>query len=309
MAIPTYDKCMLPLLRFASDGQEHHVREAIEALANEFDLSEDDRNERLPSGRKYTFDDRVQWANTYLKKAGLLTSVRRGVFQITQAGLDVLADNPKHLSRDFLSRFPGFTEFVSIQPAKSKRETALPDEDISEKTQTPREILERSYKAIRQALAVQLLEQIRTCEDSFFEHLVVDLLVAMGYGSSIEEAGKVVGKSGDGGIDGIISEDRLGFDAVYIQAKRWGENNTVGRPVVQGFAGSLLGHGVTKGVLVTTSRFSDEAIQYINNTKQPKIVLIDGKRLAELMIEHNIGVSPTQSYTIKEIDQDYFHRE
>lgn len=306
MTIPTYDKCMLPLLQFASDGFEHHVREATEALADYFNLTEQERNERMSNGQKNIFYDRLQWANTYLKKAGLLKSVSRGVFQITQDGYDALASNPTHIDREFLMHYPSFVEFST--PSSSEIESSS-DTDVTDETSTPQETLQSSFQRIKSHLRQELLEQIMSCSPSFFEQLVVDLLLAMGYGRSLEGAGKIVGRSGDGGIDGIISEDKLGFDVIYVQAKRWEPDSTVGRPTVQAFAGSLLGQGVTKGVLITTSKFSREAEEYARNTQQLRIILIDGQQLAELMIDHDIGVSLQETYTIKKIDLDYFDLE
>lgn len=305
MTVPTYDKCMLPLLQFAGDGNEHRIRDAIDALGQYFGLDENDRTEKLPSGQQFVFDNRVQWANSYLKKAGLLESVRRGVFRITALGIQVLKSNPTVIDRDYLMQFPGFIEFQSAgsrnhQPASEQQAKQL------ETNQTPEEILQSSYQKLRRQLAQDLLDQILACSPQFFERLVVDLLLAMGYGNPVGNAGFVVGRSGDGGIDGIINEDKLGFDVIYIQAKRWDSDNIVSRPTVQAFAGSLMGQGVTKGVLITTSRFSREAIDFVQTIKQLKIILIDGLTLADLMIDHNIGVSPVETYVIKKVDIDFF---
>ncbi len=304
MSVPTYDKCMLPLLQFAGDGQPHHIREAVEALAWEFQLTDDERTERLPSGKKSTFDDRVQWANTYLKKAGLLHSVSRGIFEITPLGREVLAQNLAYIDRNYLMRFPDFVEFQTVSTTNNS--TSALHLEVSKAEQTPQEILQQSYQDLREQLAHELLDQIMESSPSFFEKLVVDLLVAMGYGGSLENAGRAVGKTGDGGIDGVINEDKLGFDVIYIQAKRWDFDNVVSRPIVQAFAGTLMGQGVTKGALITTSRFSREAIDYAYGIKQLKIILLDGQQLAELMIDHNIGVNPVETYVIKRLDSDYF---
>lgn len=301
MPVPTYDKFMLPLLRLAGDGQEHHIRDVIAHLADEFQLSEAERAEMLPSGKKYTVDDRIQWANTYLKKAGLLRSIKRGVFQITDEGRSVLASSPPMIDRDYLMRFPGFVKFQ--EPVSSERITKPAK---ARTDQTPQELLQDSYQRLRDELAQELLEQIVICSPSFFEKLVVDLLLAMGYGGAVEGAGRIVGRSGDGGIDGIISEDKLGFDVIYVQAKKWDTDSVVGRPTVQAFAGSLVGQGVTKGTLITTSRFSKEAIEFAKDTKHLKIILIDGQQLTQLLIEHNIGVSPVETFVLKKIDSDYF---
>ncbi|MBN1966576.1 MAG: restriction endonuclease [Anaerolineae bacterium] len=304
MTVPTYDKCMLPLLQFASDGREHHVREAIEELAEYFELSDADRRERIPSGKKFKFDDRVQWANTYLKKAGLLQSVRRGVFHITERGQKVLEKNPPYIDRDFLMQYPSFVEFqTKPQVSGSRRPADIPD---AEEEQTPLEILESSYQTLRDELAQELLDAIQDNSPSFFEELVVELVVAMGYGGSVEDAGRAIGGPGDGGVDGIINEDKLGLDVIYIQAKKWAPAQVVGREVVDRFAGSMLRAGVSKGILITTSRFSRGAIEQVVDFKQQKIVLIDGETLANLMIDNGIGVTSLKTYTVSRIDSDYF---
>lgn len=298
---------MLPLLQFAAEGTVHHIRDAIEALAQYFNLSDADRSQRLPSGNKFTFDDRVQWANTYLKKAVLLESAGRGLFRITPRGLEILNRQPSHIDKEFLLQFPEFALFQSRpQMAYSQTDAMLPERE-SEKT--PQEILQESYQALKDQLAQDLLDTIMSCPPSFFERLVLDLLLALGYGGAIEGAGEVVGRPSDNGIDAVIKEDKLGFDAIYIQAKRWDESNTVSRPTVQSFAGSLIGQGAAKGVFITTSSFSKEAINYANKIAQPKIILIDGQQLAKLMIDNNIGVSPLETFTLKKIDSDYFQVE
>ncbi|MEZ4670639.1 MAG: restriction endonuclease [Anaerolineae bacterium] len=306
MAIPTYDKCMLPLLQFASDGVDHHVREAIDALGQYFGLSQEDRSQRIRSGKKFTFDDRVQWANTYLKKAGFLISTGRGRFQITNRGLTELSKSPSHIDAHYLMQFPEFAEFA--KPPLSNE--THPNESASEREveQTPQEVLQSSYQLLVKQLAQELLETIMDCSDSFFESLVMDLLLALGYGEAVEAAGEVVGGPGDGGIDVRIKEDELGFDIIYVQAKRWKADSSVGSKEIQSFAGSLLGHGATKGVFITTSSFSRSAIAYVSSLKQQKIILIDGEELAKLMIKHNIGVSPVgnETYTVKRVDRDYF---
>lgn len=299
MAIPDFQSIMAPLLNFASDNREHSLRETIEALADKFGLSDEERKELLPSGRQATFDNRVGWARTYLTKAGLLVSTRRGYFRITERGHDVLRSNPSYINIAFLKRFPEFVEFQTTQ--KSQEEKPL-QEQVSD-TQTPEEEIEAAYQRIRQSLAQELLETIKTCSPSFFERLVVDLLVRMGYGGTRQDAGRAIGKSGDGGIDGIINEDRLGLDIVYIQAKRW--ENSVSRPEIQKFAGALQGQRARKGIFITTSDFSEGARDYVSRI-DTKIVLIDGNTLAQLMIDFNVGVNAFASYELKRIDTDYF---
>ncbi len=303
MAVPTYEKLMLPLLEFSGDGQEHHVREAINEIAEYINISEEDRNELLPSGKKFKFDDRVQWAKTYLKKAGLIVSTGRGTFQITQRGVDVLQSNPEAITRSFLMQFPEFVEFATPKPKTEETPSQI---DELETEQTPKELIHIIYQSLQSDLAEELIEYVLSASPSFFELLVVELLVAMGYGGSLEDAGEAIGRSGDGGIDGFIKEDKLGLDIVYIQAKRWGPDNSVGRPVVQGFVGSLMGKGAVKGVLITTSRFTRDAIEYAASMQNLKVILIGGQQLAQLMIEHNVGVSVEATYVVKKVDRDYF---
>jgi restriction system protein len=298
MPIPDFQTLMLPLLKFAADRQEHSTSDAIDALALEFRLADEERKELLPSGRQSRFDNRVGWARTYLKKAALLESAGRGKFRITARGLKVVKDSPPRIDMKFLEQFPEYVDFRNL----SRQEEEL-TEDAEKAGQTPEEVLELSYQNLRRDLAQELLERIMGCSSRFFERLVVDLLVAMGYGGSRKDAGEAVGQSGDGGIDGIIKEDRLGLDVVYIQAKKW--EGTVGRPVVQTFAGSLEGQRARKGILITTSQFSKEARDYVERIEK-KIVLIDGQQLAQLMIDHNVGVAEVETYTVKRVDLDYF---
>jgi restriction system protein len=303
MAVPDYQSIMLPLLRLAGDGQEHKFSEAMESLAKEFGLSEQERDELLPSGAQTKFGNRAGWARTYMTKAGLLVSPGRGRFKITERGLGVLKTNPERISAKSLRQYP---EFVEFQGTHRQEREPQEQEQEAESEQTPAEALEASYVNLRKALAQDLLDKVKSCSPVFFEHLVVDLLVAMGYGGSRKDAGQAVGRTGDGGIDGIIKEDKLGLDAVCVQAKRW--DGTVGRPVVQAFAGSLEGVRAKKGVLITTSQFSGEAEDYVGSIEK-KIVLINGEQLAQLMIDHNIGVTELATYALKRIDNDYFGEE
>lgn len=293
MSIPDFQSLMLPLLTLAGDRQEHILSDTLDVLASRFELSEDERRELLASGRQATFDNRVGWARTYLKKAGLLEYTGRGRFRITERGLQVLQQQPSKVNIKFLDRFAEFVEF------RTKKKT--PDEGDGKLT--PEELLESSYNGLRSELAQELLQRVRECSPRFFEKLVVDLLVAMGYGGSKADAGRAVGGSGDGGIDGLIKEDKLGLDAVYIQAKRWKE--AVGRPIVQTFAGSLQGEKASKGVLITTSRFSSDAKDFADRLDR-RIVLIDGEQLAELMIDHGVGVTDVHTYVVRAIDLGYF---
>lgn len=293
MAIPSFQEMMLPMLQFAGDGAVWNMLLIRQHLAEHFQLSQQEQEELLPSGRGGRFANRVAWAKVYMTQAGLLASPGRGQFQITAQGQKVLADPPEEISIRYLQNFQGFKEFRS----RTGRNEVLPVSDF--RSDTPEEILEESYGTIRRTLALELLERVKACSPQFFEILVVDLLLKMGYG----RAGEVVGKSGDEGIDGIISEDRLGLELVYLQAKRW--EGTVGRPEVQKFVGALHGKRARKGVFITTGRFSSEAVTYVQNI-DPRVALIDGAQLAEFMIDFNLGVAPTKSYELKSVDMDYF---
>ena len=303
MAVPDFQSFMLPLLKAVSDGKEYNLSEVVDKLAEQFQLSNEDKKELLPSGRKTRVDDRAGWAQTYLRKAGLLERTGRGKFRVTERGLDVLKSNPDKINIKFLRQYPEFVEFQNLSRQSAKPDAEAENEILDE---TPEETLESGYQNLRRNLAQELLDRVKKCSPRFFESLVVDLLVAMGYGGSRKDAGQAVGQSGDDGVDGIIKEDRLGLDVVYIQAKRW--EGTVGRPAVQAFAGSLEGQRARKGVLITTSQFSQDAKDYVSRIEK-KIVLIDGEQLAQLMIDHGIGVAEVATYTVKKIDLDYFGEE
>ena len=302
MAIPNYQTVMLPLLSLAADREEHRLRDAIEQLADHFDLTEDERKKLLPSGSQATFDNRVGWARTYMKKAGLLESPRRGYFRITDRGLQTLEQKPEMVNVKFLEQYPEFLEFKTRSNTEST--TTEIDTTVPTEERTPREVMEDAYVTIRGGLIGELLEQVMHSSPSFFERLVVDLLVSMGYGGTRKDAGEAVGRSGDEGIDGIIKEDRLGLEVVYIQAKRW--RDTVGRPEIQRFVGALHGQNARKGVFITTSGFSNGAVQYAEGLSD-KVVLIDGESLANLMIDHGVGVALEEAYEIKRVDFDYFN--
>jgi restriction system protein len=299
MAIPDYQTTMLPLLKFADDNKEQRFRDAVQTLANEFDLTEEERKELLPSGQQAIFNNRVGWARLYLVKAGLLEATRRGYFKITEQGHKTLAQKPERIDKNFLMQFPDFVK--AWESSKGKRKAKKVESDPSETT--PEESLESAFQELNESLASELLEAIKQSPPDFFERLVVDVLIKIGYGGSRKEAGQAMGRSGDGGIDGIIKEDKLGLDIIYLQAKKW--ENTVGRPEIQKFAGALQGQRARKGIFISTSNFSKEALDYVKNIDS-KIILIDGQLLAELMIEHNVGISPVSKYEIKKIDSDYF---
>lgn len=300
MAIPTFQTLMLPLLRLAKDRKEHSVKEFLEPLAKEFKLTDEDLSVMNQSGQS-TFYNRVAWAKTYMKQAGLFELTQRGSFRITDRGLEVLKKDLKSIDVKFLEQFKEFTEFRKRKTPDQVQESFTsmsPNEQ-----QTPEEFVETAFKKFRQELETELLMTLNACSPSQFEKIVVDVLVKMGYGGNWLDAGKAIGKPGDEGIDGIIKEDRLGLDTIYIQAKKW--EGSVGRPEVQKFAGALQGKKAKKGVFITTSSFSNEALEYVEHLEN-KIVLIDGKTLADLMIDFNVGIVPVGVYETKKIDMNYF---
>jgi len=304
MAIPDFQNLMLPLLQFAGlKNDEISTSDAVETLAQELGLTDAEIKEMLPSGIQSTFVNRIGWASTYLKKAALLETTRRGYYKITPRGNELLAQKPKIINIKLLSQYPVFNEFRQAKGIRST-EKFTETREISLSISTPLEALETAYENMRSELSEQLLIKLKKVSPSFFERIVIELLVKMGYGGSRADAGKAIGKSSDGGIDGIIKEDKLGLDVVYIQAKRW-DNNSVGRPDVMQFAGALQGQRANKGIFITTSRFTEEARNYVSQIGS-KIVLIDGEQLTNLMIEHDVGVSTISSYQVKKIDSDYF---
>lgn len=300
MAIPDFQTCMLPFLRHLADGKEHTLRDADEHLAEYFKLTAAERAELLPSGQQGIFKNRIGWARTYLKKAALLESPKRGVFKITARGDQVLASNPTRIDMKFLEQFPEYIAFKEVSRTDKEAGSVA---NCALLQATPEESIELAYLGLREQLAQELLTRILSCSPTFFEQLVVELLVKMGYGGSRKDAGERIGQSGDGGIDGIIKEDRLGLDTLFIQAKRW--QGTVGRPEIQKFVGALQGQRAKKGVFITTSSYTADASDYVSRI-DTKVVLIDGKRLAELMIDFDVGVSAAASYVVKRIDSDYF---
>ncbi len=307
MTIPGFQDIMYPLLEIAKDGQEHSLDEAIETLSSIFNLSQDDLNELLPSGKQLKFSNRVGWARTYLIKAGLLESTRRKMFRITTSrGMAALQVNPPRIDVKYLLQFPEFIEFHTPRSNNNELSNQRDENIVEDQNFTPIEQIELNYQNFRKSLAQDLLEMIKSASPKFFESLVIDLLLALGYGGSRKDAGQAIGQTGDGGIDGIIKEDILGLDIVYIQAKRWDNNNAVSRPNVQAFAGSLEGKRARKGVFITTSRFTNDAREFVNIIEK-KIVLIDGEQLVQFMIDHNVGVTEVASYVVKKIDNDYFN--
>jgi len=296
MAIPDFQTIMLPLLRFCADGKEHANQEALDALATEFGLTNDERKKLLPSGQQRVFDNRVAWARAHMKMALLIENPRRGIFRITGRGKSILEQSPPSIDLKFLRQFSEYVDAREKPKSDASTETA-------EEAQTPEEQIEQAYETLRENLAGELLQQLKSASPSFFEKVVVDVLVRMGYGGSLKDAGQAIGRSGDEGIDGVINEDRLGLDSIYIQAKRW--EGTVSRPEIQKFAGALQGKRATKGVFITTSDFSEGSRDFASNISS-KIILIDGNQLADLMIEYGVGVSTIVTYELKKLDSDFF---
>ncbi|MEK6765066.1 MAG: restriction endonuclease [Planctomycetota bacterium] len=306
MSIPDYQTVMLPLLEHLGDKEEKATRETLDALASKFNLTEEEKKELLPSGQQPIFSNRVGWAKVYLKKAGLIESTRRGYYKITQKGLNIFSEKPSKIDNEYLKQFSEFLDFTKGRSEKGGNEGKNIELCDIANEKTPEEYLEFGYQKIHKDLSQDILDRIKGCSPAFFERLVIELLLKMGYGGSRKEAGKTIGRSGDEGIDGIIKEDRLGLDVIYIQAKRW--ENTVGRPEIQKFAGALQGQRAKKGIFITTSNFSKEAQEYASLIES-KIVLIDGEQLSSYMIDLDIGVSKVASYDIKRIDSDYFAEE
>lgn len=311
MAIPDYQSLMLPVLRLAAEG-ETRVPDAAENLADQLGLSIAEREEMLPSGRQRIFHNRIHWAKFYMTKAGLIDSPARGRFVASPAGRALLATNPAGINVDTLKTYPSFAEFYASSTSgtgSTDAASAAAGETIDASTSaTPEEQIDAAQAVLHQALKADLLQRILAQSPAFFERAIVDLLVGMGYGGSHENAARRLGKSGDGGIDGVIDEDRLGLDRIYVQAKRYASHVSVGRPEVQGFLGSLVGVGAAKGVFVTTSSFSAPANDFVRHLPQ-RIVLIDGDRLADLMIEHGVGVRIARTVEVKRLDEDFFVEE
>ena len=306
MPLPGYQDFMLPLLKIASDGHEHTIAEAMETLARQMEISEADQDILLPSGKKATqLYSRVQWGITCLAKSQLLEKVGRGRFKIAPRGLEVLTKNPARIDNAFLDQFEEYRAFKTKRANKAWQ-TRKGDDSTTAETEgdvTPDERLDAAYNELRETLADDLLDRVRSSSPRFFEHLVVDLLKAMGYGGTHASAAQVVGRSGDGGIDGVIPEDRLGLDMVYVQAKKW--ENPVGPGEIHKFVGSLGEHKAHKGVFITSGAFTDGARQAAERANA-KVALIDGEQLAELMIDHGVGVADYKAYVVKKLDSDYF---
>lgn len=299
MTIPDFQTLMLPLLKLTEDGDEHSLAEVRESLSEQFCVTPEERSELLPSGQQPVFDNRVAWSKSYLVNSGLLEATRRAHFRITGRGRETLASGIDKIDIRYLERFPEFVEFRTPKKDNGGNGSLEPQPGEA----TPQEMLESAHQRIRKEIGAELLAKVKQASPQFFENLVIELLLKMGYGGSRKEAGRAIGRSGDEGIDGIINEDRLGLDTIYIQAKKW--DGTVGRPEIQKFVGALHGKRSRKGVFITTGSFSSDAIDYVKHI-DPKVVLIGGSDLAQLMIDFGVGVSVSSAYEVKRIDLDYF---
>lgn len=311
MPVPDYQSFMRPLLAYGEDGQEKNINDAITALADEFKLTPDEREELLPSGKQSILANRVHWARTYLDKAGALKRTRRSHFEVTERGKKLLVDNPEKITANTLKQFPEFLAFqtpsATVVSQPGTQEDVAPVSDVAAAPQdtTPEEAIQQAEQVIAATLRAQLLDRIYELSPAFFESLVVDLIVAMGYGGSRQSVVQRLGKSGDEGIDGVVNEDPLGLDVVYVQAKRYAIENTIGRDRIQQFAGALVGQGATKGVFVTTSSFTKGAVDYAQKVPQ-RIILVGGDELTRLMIQYGVGVRTERVVEIKRMDLDYF---
>ena len=313
-AIPKYDQCYQPFLTALADGQVHRVREIRDILARQLSVTQEEQAQLLPNGSQPTFSSRVGWAGTYLLKAGLVRRPARGCYQLTEEGRRALNTPGLEIDNRYLMRFPSFVEFFQAhngdqygtpQPAAPAGQPGQAPEPLQAR-ETPQDTIEAAMGQINAALAQELMEEIMAQSPEFFEHLVVQLLLKMGYGGPFEDAGIVTGRTGDGGIDGVIKEDKLGFSQIYLQAKRWAPDTVVSRPEIHKFCGALQDRGGSKGLFITTCKFSPNAIE---TAQRQHIVLVDGDTLTRLMIEYNIGVSPVQTYTIKQLNSDFFSQD
>jgi restriction system protein len=302
MAVPDFQSILLPLLKLSADGKEHTVPETEEKLADILNLTKEDREEMLPSGTQRRFVNRLAWTKVHLSKAGLIMSPRRSVYKITQRGLDALKENPDKINMGYLKQFEEYREF--IKPTKGKDNADSDIGPLAESLTTPRETLENAYQVLRKELVQDILEKVKQATPRYFEEIVVELLVRMGYGGTVKDAGQATQYTNDEGVDGVIKEDKLGLDVIYIQAKRY-KDIAIGRPEIQAFVGALDGKHANKGIFLTTSRFADTAFAYVKSISK-KVVLIDGEQLANYMIDYNLGVSTTAVFELKKIDNDYF---
>jgi restriction system protein len=298
---------MLPVLKVLANGEPQHRRALADMMADHFQLTAEERARMLPSKKAPVIRSRIGWALSYMKQAGLVTTPKRGWYEITPAGRQLIATNPADIDNDTLLQYETFRDFRtrSRLDDESVENEEIPRADDADRPQIepPDEALDRAYSRLRSAVEAELVDTVKSVAPAFFEELVIDLLVRMGYGGNRAEAARAIGRTGDGGIDGVIDEDRLGLDSIYVQAKRW--EGSVGRPEIQKFAGALQGQRANKGIFITTSSFTRDAEEYSQKIGT-RIVLIDGRRLAALMFEHDVGVSPKRTYVVKDVDGDYF---
>ena len=307
MAIPDFQSFFYPVLKYSSEHNEISLNEIREFLTQHFSLTEEDKAERVPSGTQTKFDNRINWTKSYFSKAKLIENTKRSHFKITDRGRNFLTNFSDYISINDLKAIREFREFNEGTSLTDEQNTTIAKTIPTIETKTPLESLEESYQFIKRELASELLEKIRENSWQFFEDLVIDLMIKMGYGGSRNKAGESIKRTNDEGIDGIINEDKLGLDVIYLQAKMWKEETSIGRPEIQKFVGALHGQRAKKGVFITTSSFAKTAINYVKSI-DPKVILIDGETLTNLMIEHNVGVTPIETYQIKKIDLDYFEQ-
>ena len=307
MAVPDFQSLMLPALKTLAESDEMPLSELRARIAVSQELTKEDIRETLPSGRQPKFTNRVSWAVVYLGFAGLAERVRRGVYRLTTEGEAVLVDPPSRIDMNYLRKYPAYVAWREGKTTPSSNNEAT-DTQSADSLDTPEEALDKAARFLRESLETEVLTRVRDAEPDFLERVVVDLLIAMGYGGGDAAMGRVTGRSGDGGIDGTIREDTLGLDEVYLQAKRYGDGNTVGEGDLRNFAGAIDAAGTTKGVFVTTASFTRAAWNYV--ARSPKrIILIDGAELARLMVQHGIGVRTRVRHEVKRIDEDYFDQE
>lgn len=302
MAIPDYQSLMRPLLECGKDGNEVRTSECVDTIADKLGLSQEDREELLPSGRQPLLFNRIHWARTYLGKAGAVESTKRGYFRLTDRGFELLNNGPERITNDTLSKFAEFNKWREANNENKEKPTPSKDNDSDA---SPEEMIEKAHQSINAQLETEILESLYSVTPTMFEHIIVDLLISMGYGGGRAEMGKALGQTNDGGVDGVIKEDELGLDVVYMQAKKHKLDSTISRPDIQSFVGSLEGFNATKGVFVTTGNFASTVEEYVSRIHK-RIVLINGKKLAQLMIKHGVGVRTKNTYELKYIDEDYF---
>jgi restriction system protein len=306
MAIPKYNEFFPSFLTAMKDGQVHNFRDVVNACADAFQLTDQERKEKMPSGKNY-LSDRVGWARTYLKNAGLLTNIAKGKLQLTDEGIRVANSEPEKVTLEYLSKYDSFRKFygkeIQFTPGSPN---AMPSNLEARESLSPQEQIENAIAEMNKALADELMDEVLKIDCYDFEKLIIKLLVAMGYGSTLNNQNSVTAKSGDEGIDGILTADKFGFDSIYIQAKQWKTSSVIGRPEIQKFGGAMMGQGASKGLFITTTRFSDAAQEYAKKNLASKIVLVDGETLAKLLIEYDIGVSTVETYRVKKVDSDFF---